>query len=97
MVVGDLAFADNDMVRQHPAHRLMESTADRFLRHLEVRPGRSAAGVQLGQRLLNKVQRRSSRIRLEVGTSPIPLQRIAPLRNLPLELGFAQHCRLGQD
>src|ERR1700683_5241571 len=40
MVVGDLAFADNDMVRQHSAHCFVETAADSFLRHFEVRPRR---------------------------------------------------------
>src|SRR3984885_114919 len=47
MVIRDLAFADDHMMREHPTHRLVEPAADGLLGNLEVTPGGSAAGVQL--------------------------------------------------
>ena len=36
VVVGDLAVADHQVVREHAAHRLVEAAADRLVGHLEV-------------------------------------------------------------
>src|SRR5580698_800907 len=47
MVIRDLAFADDHMMREYATNRLVEPAADGFLGNLEVTPGRSAAGVQL--------------------------------------------------
>ncbi len=96
MVVGDLAVADDDVVRQHAAHRLVEAAADGLVRHLELGPGLRAAGVQLLHRLLGEVQGRRRRVGLEVGPGPVALDGVAPLRDLPLELDLRQHRRLGQ-
>ena len=47
MIVGDLAIADDDVMREHTAHRLVEAAADGFFGNLEVGPRSGAAGVQL--------------------------------------------------
>src|ERR1700677_4726839 len=74
----------------------METTTDGFFRDLEIAPRGGAAGIQLLQRLLYKVKRRRGSISLEVSTSPIPLECIAPLWNLPLKLRFRQKSGFGQ-
>ena len=48
MIVGDLAVADHDVMRQHAAHRLVESAADGVLRHLVF--GRRLAAGRRGLR-----------------------------------------------
>ena len=63
MIVGDLAVANDDVMRQHAAHRFVEAAADGFLGHLEVGPGLGAAGVQFCQRLLDEVAARQRRRR----------------------------------
>src|SRR5579883_750771 len=45
MIVGDLAAADDEVVRENTAHRLVEAAADGFVGYLEVRPCLSAAGL----------------------------------------------------
>ena len=62
----------------------------------ERRPRLGPAGVQLGQRLLDEVERRSRRVRLEVGPRAVALDGVAPLRDLPLELHLRQRRRLRQ-
>ncbi len=96
MVVGDFAVADDDVVRQHAAHRLVEAAADGVVRHLELRPGPRPAGVQVRHRLLGKVQRRRRRVGLEISPGAVALDGVAPFRDLPLELHLRQHRRLGQ-
>src|SRR5258708_686258 len=96
MVVGDLTFADNDVMGKDSTNGLVEAAADGFFRYLEVGPGRSAAGVQFRQSLLYKVEGRCCCVCLEVSTSAIPLQRVAPLWDLPFELGFRKHTRFRQ-
>ena len=56
MIVGDLAVANHHVMRQHAAHRFVESAANRFLRNLEVVPGLGSAGVQFRQRLFGEMQ-----------------------------------------
>ena len=86
MVVGDLAVADHDVVRQHAAYRLVEPAADGLVGHLEVGPGPRPAGVQFLHRPFGEVERRCRGVGLEVGAGPVALDRVAPLGNLPLEL-----------
>src|ERR1041384_7695033 len=45
MVIGDLSTANDDVMRQHPANRLMKAAPDCLVRHLELRPGFPPAGV----------------------------------------------------
>ena len=93
MIVGDLVIADHHVMRQTPRDCFVEAAADGLFRDFEISPGSGASGVQLGKRLLGEVERRRRGIRLEVGASAVALDRVAPLRNLPLELHFRQrHC-----
>src|SRR3984957_20334026 len=96
MVVGNLTFADDDVMGKDSANCLVEAAADCFFRYLEVSPGGSAAGIQFRQCLLDKVESRCCRVRLEVSTSAIPLQRVAPLWDLPFQLGLGKHGRFRQ-
>jgi hypothetical protein len=96
MVIGDLAVADDHVMREHAAHRFVEAAADGFLRHLEVVPGLGAAGVQFRQRLLDKMQRGRRRIGLEVSAGAVALDGVAPLGNLPLELDSGEFAVLGR-
>ena len=57
MVVGDLPFADDDVVRQNAAHRLVESAADGFFGNLELVPGLESSRVYFPHCLLDEVQR----------------------------------------
>src|SRR4051812_19791765 len=67
-----------------------------MIRHREWRRGRRAsvgelfAMEELVTSLFEKVERRRGRVRLEVGAGAIAFQRIAPLRDLPLELDLRQ-------
>ncbi len=90
VVVGDLAVADDDVVRQHAAHRLVEAAADGLVGHLEVGPGPGPAGVQLLHRLLGEVEGAGRGVGLEVGAGPVALDGVAPLGDLPLELDLRQ-------
>src|ERR1700678_1516643 len=69
----------------------MKSTPYRLFRNLELRPSRCTTRMQFGQRLLNKVQRRCRRVRLEVSASTITLDCVTPLWNLPFELRLRKH------
>ena len=96
VIVGDLVILDHHVMRQDAAHRFVEAAADRFFGNLEVVPGPGAAGVQLCQRLLGKIECGGSGVRLEVSASAIALNGIAPLGNLPLELDLGERSCLGQ-
>ena len=90
MIIGDLAFANYHVMRKHAAHRFMEAAPDRLVRNLEICPGLRVAAMQISHRFFHKVERSRCRIRLEVSACTIPLNRITPLRNLPLELCLRQ-------
>ena len=96
VIVGDLAVADHEVVREHAADRLVEAAADRLVRHLELGQGPGAAGLELGQRLLDEVQRGGRGVGLEVGAGAVALEGVAPLRDLPLELHLRLERGLGQ-
>src|ERR1700729_3692104 len=90
MIVGDLTVPDHNMMREYAAYGLMEATADGFVGHFEFRPGSSATGMQLLQRLFGEVQSGGRGISLEVGARAIALDGVTPLRYLPLELDLGQ-------
>ena len=77
VVVGDLAAPDHHVVREHAAHRLGEAAADALVGHLERLPRLGAAGADLGERLLDEVQRAGRRVGLEVGARPVALDGVA--------------------
>ena len=79
MIVGDLALADHDVVRQHAANRLMEAAADRLVGNLEIGPGLGAPGVQLLEGLLHEVIGAGGGVSLEVSSGPVALDGVAPL------------------
>jgi hypothetical protein len=64
----------------------VEAATNGLFRDLEVIPRSGSAGMQLKQRLLGEVECGRCRVGLEIGARAIPLDRIAPLRNLPLKL-----------
>src|SRR3984957_9171769 len=96
VIVGDLVIANHDVMRQNSARRFVEAAANGFLRHLEIIPGLCTAGMQLRQRLLGKMKRARGCISLEISARPIPLDRVAPLWNLPLKLYLWFRHGLGQ-
>ena len=96
MIIGDLALANDEMVGQNATYRLVEAAADGFVRHLEICPGLGPPGLELRKRLLDEIERRRRRIGLKIRARPIALDRIAPLRNLPLELHLGLQCGLRQ-
>ena len=97
MIIGDLAVANDHVMREHAAHRLVEAAADRLVRDVKRRPGLGPAGVQLFERLLHKVQRASGGVNLEEGACTVAFDGIAPLGNFPLEFDFRLGRRLGQQ
>src|ERR1700733_9418136 len=82
VVVGDLVILDHYVMRQHATHCFVEAAANSLIRNREVVPGSGSSGMQLRQRLLGKVKRRRGCISLKIRASAVPLDRIAPLRNL---------------
>src|ERR1700730_6607297 len=95
MIVGDLALADHDVMREHAAYRLVEAATNGFFRNLEISPSPCSTGVQLLQRPLRKIESRGSRINLEVRAGSIALDRIAPLGNLPFKFNLRFRGGLG--
>src|SRR5262249_35009015 len=85
VVVRDLPVPDDHVVAERAAYRLGEAAADGLLRQRERLPGPGVAAADLGQRLLRERQRQRRGVGLEVGTGAVALQRVAPLRDLPLE------------
>src|SRR5439155_24633720 len=83
-------------VREHAANSLVKAAADGLLRYTELRESVRPAGVHLGQALLDEIQGRRGRVGLKVRPGPIPFQRVAPARDLPLELDLRKCRRLGQ-
>ena len=96
VVVGDLAVPDHHVVAEHAADGLGEAAADALVGHLELLPGLGPAGPDLDQRLLGEVQRAGRGVGLEVGPGPVALDRVAPLRDLPLEADRALERGLRQ-
>src|SRR3984957_14085792 len=90
MVVGDLAFLDHHMMREHAANRFVETATNGLLRHFEFRPGFGMSGMQLRKCLFHEVQCGAGSIDLEVGTRPVAFDGVAPLWDLPLELNLRQ-------
>src|SRR4249919_1115486 len=56
VVVGYLATSNDDVMREHAAHSFMKAASNRFIRHLELVPGPGVTRMQLGHRLLNKIE-----------------------------------------
>ena len=54
MIVGDLAVANDDVMRKHAAHRFVETATDGFVGHFELGPGFRAAGMEFVQGLLGE-------------------------------------------
>src|ERR1700679_2191352 len=96
MVVGDLALSDDDVVREDATNSLVKATADGLFRNFEFAPGGGATGIQFSKRFLDEVQRGSSGVGLEVGACSVALERVRPLRNVPLEFGLWQQRCFGQ-
>ena len=45
MIIGDFAFADNDVMRQNAAHGFVETAADGFFGNFKFRPRFGVSGV----------------------------------------------------
>src|SRR5579862_1136226 len=56
MVVCDFALADYDVMREYSTDCFMESAANRFFGHFEVRPRLRPSTVEFFQRLLHEVK-----------------------------------------
>src|SRR5437899_3365304 len=96
MVVGDLPVLDDHVVRKHTTHSFVEAAADGLLWHREITPRLRVACAYLGKRFIYKMESHSSGVGLEVGTRAVPLDRVAPLRDLPLKLHLWLGGALGQ-
>ncbi len=70
MIVGDLAVANHQVMRQRPAHRLMKTAADADLRHLEFAASLGPSGVHFAQPLLDEIAGCRCGIRLEITSWP---------------------------
>ncbi len=93
MIIRDFPVANHNVVRQHAANGFMESTADAFVGHFEIRPGFRVALAHAIERLLNEIKCRRRCISLKISARPVALKRIAPLRDLPFEFGFGEQRR----
>ena len=90
------SLADDHVMREHAANRFVKAAADGLFRNFEVGPGSGSCRHAALQRPLRKIERRRSRIGLEVGPRAVALNGIAPLRNLPFELHLGLRCSLRQ-
>src|SRR5262249_52216507 len=90
VVVGNLAVANDDVMREHAADRLVKAATNRLFWDLEFAPGLRAAGMDLFQSLLKEIESRGGCVGLEIRAGPIALDRIVPFRNVPLELRLVQ-------
>ena len=96
VVVGDLALADHEVVREHAAHGLVEAAADRLVGDVEVLEHLRLAGADLLERLVDEVHRHARRVGDEVDPRAVALDRVGPLRDLPLERLLGRVRRLRQ-
>jgi len=96
MVIGDLAFTNHHVMRKHAAHGFMETAANGFFRHLEVAPRSGPAGVQFLKGLFHEMKCGAGGVNLEVGSSPVALNGVAPLGNLSFEFDFRQGSGVGE-
>src|SRR5262249_22788800 len=71
MVIGNLAVANYDVMRQHPAYSLMEPAANRLFGNGEVRPCLGSAGEKLSKSSLEEVVRDGASIGLKVGARAV--------------------------
>ena len=94
MVVGDLASLDDHVVRQDAADGLGKAAANTFVRDLEGLPGLGLARTYVGEGLLDEVESGGGGVGLEVRPRPVPLDRVGPLRDLPLEGDLGLEGRL---
>src|SRR5215211_7163804 len=86
MIVGDLAVPDHQVVREHPAYRLVEAAADGLVRHLELLEDLGISRAHELESLLHEVDRLRCGVGYEVGPRPAPFQGVGPLlRYRPLE------------
>jgi hypothetical protein len=92
MIIGDLAFADDEVMGQNATHRFVESAADGFIRHLEGGKGLGAAGADFIHGFIEAIHGHSGGISLEISAGAVTLNGIAPLGDAPGELDF----RFGQ-
>src|SRR5580700_4003375 len=74
----------------------MEAAANSVLRHSKFVPRLRTPGVEFRQRLLKEVKACASCVHLKVGSRAIAFDRVAPLRNLPLEFNLWKRSRLRQ-
>src|SRR5260370_25125450 len=85
MIVCDLPVANDHMMREYAANRLSEAATDGFLRDVKLVPGLGPSGAHFRETFLQKVERARRGISLEIGARAIALERVRPLRNLPLQ------------
>src|ERR1044072_3308735 len=71
MIIGNLAIAYDDVMRQHAAHRFMESATNCFIGYFEFSPGVGSSGMQFGNGLFGKIERAGGRIGLEISTGAV--------------------------
>ena len=88
MIIGDPAFANYQVVREHTPNRLMETATYSLIRNLERRERLSVARPYGIHRLFDTVHPDRGRVCLKVGTGAIPFDRITPLWNAPGEFYF---------
>src|SRR3954447_6256843 len=84
VVVGDLAVADDEVVREDAADGLVEAAADGVVGDVEVLEDLRPPGPDLVERAVEEVQRHAGRVGDEVDPRAVALDRVGPLRDLPL-------------
>ena len=90
MIVGDLAVADHQVVREHAAHRLVEAAADGLVGHFELGCRSSVLPACTSSIAFStKCMAQRRRVGLEVGAGAVALDGVAPLGDLPLEFDLA--------
>ena len=96
MIVGDFALSNHQVVGEYAPHGFMETAADRFVRHREVREDLGLALANQLQRLFHEVHAHGCGVRQEIDAGTVPLDGIGPLRNLPFEPRLGHYRGLGQ-
>src|SRR5262249_45112213 len=94
VIVADLPVSNHNMVRKHASNSFVEAAANGVLGNFEFRPCFVVSGPDFVQSPLAEVKSSGSRIRLEIRSSAVAFDGIAPLWNPPFEFRLRKKSSL---